>query len=96
MIKVFTKDYHLTMKVKRAFNGMVAENDSTAILDCMPDKKDFIREVLDCLLASARIEQYRIEGNRIAFTSTGWFVYHFENQLFCHNKTLLFYGYYLQ
>lgn len=29
MIKVFTKDYHLTMKVKRAFNGMVAENDST-------------------------------------------------------------------
>ena len=25
MIKVFTKDYHLTMKVKRAFNGMVVE-----------------------------------------------------------------------
>ena len=38
MIKVFTKDYHLTMKVKRAFNCMVAENDSTAILDCMPGR----------------------------------------------------------
>ena len=81
MIKVFTKDYHLTMKVKRAFSGMVAENDSTAIIDCMPDKKGFIREVLDYLLTSARIEQYRIEGNRIAFTSTGCFVEFFTKEV---------------
>lgn len=45
MIKVFTKDYHLTMKVKRAFNGMVAENDSIAFTSTGCFVEFFTKEV---------------------------------------------------
>ena len=39
------------------------------------DSKDFR------VSAAARIEQYRIEGNRIAFTSTGCFVEFFTKEV---------------
>ena len=45
MIKVFTKDYHLTMKVKKAFNGMPDKGNRIAFTSTGCFVEFFTKEV---------------------------------------------------